>query len=216
MQLLKITHPSIVAYSKRHAMLAFFCVTFRVCFSFLSFCLFIPAVGVPLGAENLKLHIDDLRTFIRIARVHLSECYYTVVVCMCTFSPQPPITPPGAIVSVYSDETLSHRIYLRMIPYYGGPAMGACLRLPRIPAHVTQQARCNPSCMLLARAFTGGGWLARWLAGMSIVHARRPASMQAPELRAACGRSAHAALSTAHGSPVMCAALRFAAERSRP
>lgn len=61
-----------------------------------------------------------------------------------------------------SDETLSHRIYLRMIPYYGGPAMGACLRLPRIPAHVTQQARCNPSCMLLARAFTGGGWLARW------------------------------------------------------
>lgn len=137
-------------------MLAFFCVTFRVCFSFLSFFLFIPAVGVPLGAENLKLHIDDLRPFIRIARVHRCECYYTVVVCMHVDILA--VTPHYSTRSwrQRSDETLSHRIYLRMIPYYGGPAMGACLRLPRIPAHVTQQARCNPSCMLLARAFTGG------------------------------------------------------------
>lgn len=196
-------------------MLAFFCVTFRVCFSFLSFFLFIPAVGVPLGAENLKLHIDDLRPFIRIARVRRCECYYTVVVCMHVDILA--VTPHYSTRSwrQRSDETLSHRIYLRMIPYYGGPAMGACLRLPRILAHVTQQARCNPSCMLLARAFTGGR-LAGWLAGMSIVHARRPASMQAPELRAACVRSAHAALYSALGSPVMCAALRFAAERSRP
>lgn len=98
-----------------------------------------------------------------------------------------------------SDETLSHRIYLRMIPYYGGPAMGACLRLPRIPAHVTQQARCNPSCMLLARAFTGGGWLARWHVDRS-----RAAPCKHAGTRAARSLRQKRARSTLHRARLAC------------